>query len=69
MAATLTRSRGQRLKAELVRSGLSQRQVADRLGVTPAHLNGILNGREPLTDQMAHRISAVTGISLRQILG
>ena len=55
------------LKAELMRRGLSQKQVARRVGITYWHLNSVLNGAAPMTDRLARDIAFATGIPLKLI--
>jgi plasmid maintenance system antidote protein VapI len=56
------------LKAEIVRSGRVQANVARQIGITPQHFNAVLNGYAPLTDRLARDISRATGIPLATIL-
>lgn len=57
------------LKAEIVRLGLTFREVARKCGVSNVHLSAVLNGRERLTLRLARDISRETGISLAVVLG
>ncbi len=57
------------LKAQIVRKGLSQTEVARRIGVSPQHLNAVLNGYEPLTERTARDIAFATGLPLSVVLG
>jgi addiction module HigA family antidote len=44
---------GEVLKEEIEERGISQRQVADSIGLTYSVVNEILNGRRPLTAKTA----------------
>ena len=57
------------LKAEFVRRGLKQKEVARRIGVTHWHLNNVLNGLTPMTERLARDISFATSIPLSVVLG
>ena len=48
-------------------AGLSQTELAKRLGVTPAHLNHWIRGRRAPTVANLKRISEATGISLERL--
>jgi addiction module HigA family antidote len=48
---------------ELADTGLSQEQIADKLGITRKHLSAILNDRSPLTVPLALQIEREFGIS------
>ncbi len=56
------------LKAELVRRGITQRELARRVGVSYWHVNDVINGHVVLTDRLARDISRATGIPLSVIL-
>lgn len=43
------KQRYQNMKAELLRVGVTQEQVANHLGMTPNNLNAKLNGHVPFT--------------------
>lgn len=46
------------LKAEIVRRGLRQRDVATQLGIDPTALNMILNGHRPPPEGFEDRLPA-----------
>ena len=49
---------GARVRAERVRLGMSAKELAERIGVTPQHLNDIEKGRRGVTRQLAIEIAA-----------
>lgn len=44
------------VKKRMVDFGYTNNELADRLGVTPAHFSGVLNGKRTLTLGMADKI-------------
>ncbi|WP_166375966.1 XRE family transcriptional regulator [Aeromicrobium phragmitis] len=42
-------------------NGWTQKQLADRLGCSPKHVNKLIHGTAPLTVEFAHRLGLVTG--------
>jgi len=56
------------LRRELQRRGLTQREVARRMGVTEGHLSYLLAGKRPMSPRMGRLLSWATGISLVLIL-
>ena len=68
--ATATKPRPVReLKAELVRRGISQTELARRIHKGRQYLNELLNGHRPIPPDVAKLISFSTGIPLTTILG
>lgn len=57
-----------RLKGELIARGYSQAEVSRRIGITPEHLNAVLNGHAPLPPRLARDIAFATGIPLNVIV-
>ena len=53
---------GEVLKDEIKERGISQRQLADSLGLTYSVVNEILNGRRPLTAKTALMFEAVLDV-------
>ena len=53
---------GEMIKDELQARGISQRKFAEIIGVSHTVLNGILNGKRPVTTEYALKIEAATGI-------
>ncbi|MEW2354898.1 HigA family addiction module antitoxin [Spirillospora sp. NPDC029432] len=45
--------------------GMTQRQLAARLGLTPKHVNQLIQGLVPLSPDVAARLELVTGMSAR----
>ena len=56
------------LKAELVRRGLSQTELARRMNVNRSYLSQMLNGIEPMRPHYARLISIYAKIPLATIL-
>ena len=54
---------GEYLKDYLEYNKISQTEFALRMGVTPKHINDILNGRQKITLEVAASIERLTGIS------
>lgn len=46
------------LRAAIARSGLHKYVIGARCGVHPVRLSRLLHDKEPLTDELAHRILA-----------
>ena len=53
---------GEVLKDEIVERGISQRQLADSMGLTYSVVNEILNGRRPLTAKTALMFEAALDV-------
>jgi addiction module HigA family antidote len=53
---------GEVLKDELEYRGISQRNIARQMGVSPTVINEILNGRRPLTETNAMLFEAALGV-------
>ena len=53
---------GEVLKDEIMERGISQRQLADRMGLTYSVVNEILNGHRPLTAKTALMFEAVLDV-------
>jgi HTH-type transcriptional regulator/antitoxin HigA len=45
--------------------GITQKELADRAGVTSKHVNTIVKGTAPITPDMAIRLERVTGTSAK----
>ena len=56
------------LKAELVRKGITQTELARRMSVSRSYLSQILNGIEPMRPHYARLISIYAKIPLASIL-
>lgn len=53
---------GEILKGEIEERGITQRQLADSMGLTYSVVNEILNGRRPLTAKTALMFEAVLDV-------
>lgn len=53
---------GEVLKDEIEERGISQRQLAENMGLTHSVVNEILNGRRPLTARTALMFEAALGV-------
>ncbi|MDO5286011.1 MAG: HigA family addiction module antitoxin [Actinomycetia bacterium] len=62
MATNYAVAPGEYLEEWIVDEGLTQQQVADRLGYSRKQVNDILHGRAPITDATAMRLERVVGI-------
>ena len=68
--ATATKPRPLReLKAELVRKGISQTDLARRIHKSRQYLNELLNGHQPIPPDVAKLICFTTRIPLSVIQG
>jgi HTH-type transcriptional regulator/antitoxin HigA len=56
---------GETLRELLEERGMSQRDLAARLGMSPKHVNQLIQGLVPLSADMAHRLELVTGTPAR----
>lgn len=54
---------GEMIKDEIVERGITQRQLAERMEVSPTVLNEVLNGKRPVSTEYALMLEAVLGIS------
>ena len=59
---------GEILKDEIEYRGISQRKLADRMGLRYSVVNEILNGHRPLTEKTALMFEAALGISAEPLL-
>jgi len=60
---------GEILKEEIKFRGISQRQLADRMGLTYSVLNEILNGKRALTEKTALMFEAALCIDAEPLMG
>lgn len=51
------------LKEWLEKENMTQRQLADSLGVTPQYINGIFSGRKPIGKKNAKKLANLSGLS------
>ena len=56
------------LKAEMEYRGISQRKLADDMGLAYSALNEMLNGRRPLTTKTALMFEAALGVDAEPLL-
>ena len=59
---------GAMIKPELEERGISQKQLAGMLGVQASHLSEVLNGKRPLTTDLAVKIEKAIGLSAKILL-
>jgi ribosome-binding protein aMBF1 (putative translation factor) len=55
--------RGARFKAEL-----TQKQLAEKLGILPHHISEMEHGKRPISKKMAHKLSQVLNINYKVFL-
>ena len=53
---------GEMIKDEIQERGITQRQLAERMEVSPTVLNEVLNGKRPVSTEYALMLEAVLGI-------
>jgi len=56
---------GQRIKAWLKENGMTQTELARRMGISLKHLNQVVHGKVSLTPDMAWKLQEQTGITAR----
>ncbi|MFC4912810.1 HigA family addiction module antitoxin [Actinomadura gamaensis] len=56
---------GETIREFLDELGMTQRQLAARLGLSPKHVNQLIQGLVPLSPDVAARLELVTGMSAR----
>lgn len=59
---------GMMIKPELQERGITQKVFATMVDVQPSHLSEVLNGKRPLTTEMALKIESVIGIPAKILL-
>jgi transcriptional regulator with XRE-family HTH domain len=59
---------GQRLKEQIDRAGLNQKELATRLGFTKSTITGYIQGRVPKSDTL-NRLADMFGVSVDYLLG
>jgi transcriptional regulator with XRE-family HTH domain len=55
--------RGARFKAEL-----TQKQLAEKLGVLPHHISEMEHGKRPISKKMAHKLAEVLDVNYKVFL-
>lgn len=69
-AKQINRLRGERVKSLLSEHGMTQKELAEKIGYVPEHLSFIVNGRRNLTEEAAHAISALfPGVRFEWLMG
>lgn len=64
----LTSTPSERLKYLVARLGYTQLQFANKIGIDPANMSKMINGRTRLTAKMMDRIVAATGVNLEWLM-
>lgn len=59
---------GEVIKDEIEYRGISQRQLADEMGIAYSALNEILNARRPVTEKTALLFEAALGVNAEPLL-
>lgn len=59
---------GEIIKDEIEYRGISQRQLADEMGIAYSALNEILNARRPITEKTALLFEAALGVNVEPLL-
>ena len=59
---------GEVLKDEIEYSGISQRRLAEEMGIAYSALNEILNARRPITEKTALLFEAALGVNAEPLL-
>ncbi len=59
---------GEILKEEIEYRGISQRKLAERMGISYSVLNEILNGRRPVTEKTAMMFEAALGVDAEPLM-
>jgi transcriptional regulator with XRE-family HTH domain len=67
MANELLNTSGKRLRAVRVNAGLSQKEIAERLGITQSYLSRIENGGNPINSVVV-QLAEILGVSTDYLL-
>ena len=59
---------GLMLKGGRHKAGLTQKALADQIGVKPHHISEMEHGKRPIGKNMAHRLAIILGIDYRIFL-
>lgn len=54
---------GETLKELIEDRGMTQKELADRLDVSPKHVSELINGKVGLTEKIALKLESVLGVS------
>lgn len=55
------------IRTQKAKNGMTQRKLADEMGVSPQYINKVLKGKENLTLETISKIESVLGITLIEI--
>jgi plasmid maintenance system antidote protein VapI len=47
------------LKERIVKSGIKQTKIAELIGITPEYLNLMINGKQPMSEEIRNKINEV----------
>jgi len=67
-ALTTPTHSGAIIKDNLLAMGMTQKKLAEIISLPPAMLNGIRNGKRPLSTEVALRIEAATGMDAETLV-
>ncbi len=59
---------GLMLKGVRHKAGLTQKALADQIGVKPHHISEMEHGKRPIGKNMAHRLAKILGVDYRVFL-
>lgn len=59
---------GMMIKPEIEERGISQKAFAQMLGTQPSHLSELINGKRPVTPELAMKIEAAIGLPAKVLL-
>lgn len=62
LTSSLSIHPGEMIKDEIMERGITQRQLAAQMEVSPTVLNEVLNGKRPVSTEYALMLEAVLGI-------
>ena len=54
---------GETIRENMVLLGMTQEELAARLGITPKHLSNVINGNAPITYETALKLESIIGPS------
>ena len=59
---------GVAVKGARAKSGLTQKQLADELGILPHHISAMEHGKRPISKKMARKLGSILNISYKVFL-
>lgn len=68
-AQKLSQKLSERFNTCINHSGMTQKELADRIHVTPVHLNNIIKGRKGMSLEIAEAAASVLGVDRDYLLG